>query len=364
LWLEYFRIARKVLTRHKFRSSLTVLSITIGAFSIVLMSSLAESGLTTLFRGIEELGGGRLILLAPKPAEREEAKQSSYLRGITPDDARLLFARLPHVVERSQLTPMGRQQLIADNGRMVRTDLVAGDGDFFAFTRLAAARGRFFTSDDNGRHAKSCVVGHKLADALWDGDAIGHTLAIDGLRCKVIGQATDHEYWGMDFDFDWLDFVAVPIDTLYEVDTKAHSTAQVWFKTADQRDNEIVKRIANALIVDRHHHVDDFQIFDFASLMARFKAIFSIMEIIVGFIAGIALVVGGVGVMNMMLVSVSERVREIGIRKAIGASPIDIGRQFLLEAMVLSGVGGGIGVSAGVGCAIAASALIRLFKPT
>jgi putative ABC transport system permease protein len=364
LWLEYFRIAQKVLTRHKFRSSLTVLSITIGAFSIVLMSSLAQSGLTTLFRGIEELGGGRLILIAPKPPEREEARQSSYTRGITGDDADILFQRLPHLVEHSMFTPLGRQQLIADNGRMVRTDLVAGDGDFFAFTKLAVARGRFFTADDNERHAKLCVVGHKLATRLWDGDAVGHTLIIDGLRCKVTGQATDHEWWGMDYDFDWLDFVAVPIDSLYEVDHKAYTQGQVQLKTEDQRDNDIVKRIVNKLLVDRHHGVDDFQIFDFAALMSRFKAIFAIMETIVGFIAGIALVVGGVGVMNMMLVSVSERVREIGIRKAIGATPIDIGRQFLLEAMVLSGAGGGIGVVTGIVCAIGASALIRVFKPT
>src|SRR5438270_2033977 len=189
MWLEYLRIAQKVLTRHKFRSSLTVLSITIGAFSIVLMSSLAQSGLTTLFRGIEDLGGARLIMIAPKAAEREEAKQSSYQRGLTTDDAELVFARAPHVMERSRFTPLGRQQLIADNGRMARTDLVAGDGDFFAFTKLVAARGRFFTGDDNERHAKSCVVGNKLATELWDGDAVGHTLIIDGLRCKVTGQA-------------------------------------------------------------------------------------------------------------------------------------------------------------------------------
>src|SRR6476646_5196940 len=98
MFFEYLNIARKVLIAHKFRSSLTVLSITIGAFSIVLMSSLANSGLTTLFRGIEELGGARLILIAPKPAEREEAKQSSYMRGITGDDGELIFARAPHVV--------------------------------------------------------------------------------------------------------------------------------------------------------------------------------------------------------------------------------------------------------------------------
>jgi putative ABC transport system permease protein len=364
LWLEYFRIAKKVLTRHKFRSSLTVLSITIGAFSIVLMSSLANSGLTTLFAGIEELGGGRLLVIAPKQAEREEAKQSSYQHGLTANDADTLFTTLPHLVEHTMMSALGRQQIIADNGRMVRSDLVAGDGDFFAFTHLVPARGRFFDADDVDRHAKVCVVGHKLAQALWDGDAVGHTLLVDGLRCKVTAQATNHDYWGMDFDFDWLDFVAVPIDTLYEVDTKAYGAMAPWMKTDAKEHNEIVKRIANALLVDRHHGVDDFLLFDFAKLMAKFQSIFDIMETIVGFIAGIALVVGGVGVMNMMLVSVSERVREIGIRKAIGATPVDISRQFLLEAMVLAGVGGGIGVGGGVVAAIGASALIRIFKPT
>jgi putative ABC transport system permease protein len=361
---EYLRIARKILVAHKFRSGLTVLSITIGAFSIVLMSSLAESGLTTLWKGIEELGGGRLVWLISKNVERGEAKHASYTRGITSEDRDLLMARLPHVVEHTWFASPGRRELVSDDGTETRSDLVASDGDFFASMGMEAARGRFFSDEENRRHAKVCVVGARLADELWDGDAVGHTLSIDGTRCKVIGQATPKEYFGMNFDFDWLRFVALPIETLNESDPKIKETAALQLKTDDATQNGIVKRIANQLLVDRHNGVDDFQIFDFSAVMKNFDTMFAIMEMIVGLIAGISLLVGGVGVMNMMLVSVSERVREIGIRKALGASPRDIRWQFLLEAVCLAGTGGAIGVSAGVAMVELASAVIRHFKPS
>lgn len=364
MFFEYLHIARKVLVAHKFRSALTVLSITIGAFSIVLMSSLAQSGLTTLFRGIEELGGGRLIWISPKKAEREEAKAASYTRGLTSEDRDLLFARLPHVAEHSMSATLRTTDLVADTGRLGRADLVAADGDYFSFTQLERARGRFFTNEEDARHAKVCVVGAKVADTLFEGDAIGHTLVVDGVRCRVIGQTTPKDHWGMDFGFDWLNFVIMPLETVREVDVKAREGADLAIKTDALRHNEIVKRIANALLVNRHHGVDDFQIFDMAPMMAKFEAFFDIMRTIVGFIAGIALLVGGVGVMNMMLVSVSERVREIGIRKALGASPADIGRQFLLEAVVLASTGGFIGTAAGIVMTLASSVLIRHFKPT
>ncbi|HXU73120.1 MAG TPA: ABC transporter permease [Polyangia bacterium] len=364
MWLEYLNIARKVLVGHKFRSLLTVLSITIGAFSIVVMSSLAQSGLTTLFRGMEELGGGRLIFVGPKQAEREEAKQASYTRGLTVEDRDIVFERLPHVVEHSMFTSLGRKEMVSDTGRLKRTDLVAADGDFFSFTHLVRDKGRFFDSDDDAKHAKVCVVGAKVAQEMWDGEAVGHTLELDGIRCRVIGQTTDLDRWGMDFDFSWVDFVAMPLETVNEVDQKAKAAAQLQVKTDDASHNDIVKRIANALLADRHHGIDDYEIFDMSSIMNNFNSFFAIMRTIVGFIAGIALLVGGVGVMNMMLVSVSERVREIGIRKAIGANPNDIGRQFLLEAIVLAGTGGVIGVVSGVGVTYFACWLIRHFKPT
>ncbi len=364
MWFEYLNIARKVLVGHKFRSLLTVLSITIGAFSIVVMSSLAQSGLTTLFRGMEELGGGRLIFVGPKQAEREEAKQASYTRGLTVEDRDIVFSRLPHVVEHSMFTSLGRKEMVSDTGRLKRTDLVAADGDFFSFTHLVLEKGRFFNADDDKRHAKVCVVGAKVAQEMWDGDAVGHTLELDGVRCRVIAQTTDLDRWGMDFDFSWVDFVAMPLETVNEVDQKAKAAAQLQVKTDDAQHNDIVKRIANALLADRHHGIDDYEIFDMSSIMNNFNSFFDIMRTIVGFIAGIALLVGGVGVMNMMLVSVSERVREIGIRKAIGANPSDIGRQFLLEAILLAGAGGVIGVVGGCGFTYFACWVIRHFKPT
>jgi putative ABC transport system permease protein len=133
-------------------------------------------------------------------------------------------------------------------------------------------------------------------------------------------------------------------------------------KTDAVEHNSIVKRIANAILDKRHNHVDDFEIWDFAGVMQQFDQIFLILKLIVGFVASISLLVGGVGVMNMMFVSVSERTKEIGIRKALGASPRAIESQFLFEAMFLSSIGGVLGISLGVAAAMGANVLVHHFQ--
>jgi putative ABC transport system permease protein len=283
---------------------------------------------------------------------------------MTLQDRDAIYESVPHVVQKTMFSRTGRKDVVADNGRLLRTDGVFGDGNFFDSMKLRLDKGRFFSDEENLRHQKLCVVGFKTAQALWDGDAVGHTMQVGPIRCRVIGQTTNLEYWGMRFGFDWLDFVAMPLETAADVDIKVRPAARIQLKTDGEASNDIVKRVVNAIMMERHHGVDDFQLFDFSRVMDRFASVFGIMSTIVGFIAGIALLVGGVGVMNMMLVSVSERVREIGIRKAIGASPTDIGRQFLLEAILLAGVGGAIGVGGGIGMSVVASAVIRMFKPT
>jgi putative ABC transport system permease protein len=119
--------------------------------------------------------------------------------------------------------------------------------------------------------------------------------------------------------------------------------------------NDVVKRIINARLVERHHGLDDFSLIDFASVLRKFYAAFVIMEVVASCLAGVALVIGGIGIMNMMLVSVSERTREIGIQKAVGAQPAHLRAQFLSEAALLSLAGGVAGTALGLGVASLAS---------
>jgi putative ABC transport system permease protein len=363
MWASYLAIAAKALLAHKLRSLLTVLSITIGAFAIVLMSSLAESGLTTLARGIEELGGARLIFLVPKEPERAESKRGMYAPGFQRKDKGRLFEGVPHVTETAMYASLGRRDIMSDQGKQERTDLVAGDSRFFDAFRMRIGKGRAFSEDENLRRARVCVVGHKLAAKLWRVDPLGRSVTLGSLHCRVIGVLADNDRFGVGFGFDWVDVLIAPLESVADVEPTTRVETAIVAKTDSAQANDPVKRILNARLMLRHAGIDDFTIYDFSTIMAQFKAVFLIMEVIVGLIAGVALLIGGVGVMNMMLVSVSERVREIGIRKALGASPADISAQFLCEAVLLSGFGGLLGTLGGALAAVLASMVIKGFLP-
>jgi len=246
MWFEYLRIAQKVLRTHKFRSILTVLSITIGAFSIVLMSSLAQSGLTTLVKNIEEIGGARLLFVSPKKPVRMERKAASYTSGITLADRDLLYQALPHVLTHSTYTQRNRRDVIGDTGETARADMVAGDAGILDIFKMKLEKGRGFTEDENRGHHKVCVVGHKTAQTLFDGAAIGHWLTLPEMRCRVIGQLADQDRW-MDFDFSWDDLVVVPLASFADADPSADKTSNIILMSDDKAHNDSIKRIANAL---------------------------------------------------------------------------------------------------------------------
>jgi putative ABC transport system permease protein len=363
--LVYLRIAVRALRGHLFRSFLTTLSILIGGFSIVLMSSLAAGGLATLSRGIEDLGGARLLMVWGKDPDRARGKTASYNLGITLKDRDALFAAMPHVEGHTMYATLGQLNVSADGGHYVKTDFVAADGSFLDAYQLHVEKGRGFTEEESRGSAKVCVVGHDLAKKLYNGDAVGKWM-VNGKneRCRIVGQLAKADRFGINMGFDWSDLTVWPIGTVAATQPEALKGVQFLFKTDDEANNDIAKRVANAILSERHNGVDDFELFDFATFMVKWHATIGIMEGIVGFIAGIALLVGGVGVMNMMLVSVSERVREIGIRKALGASPRAIRTQFLCEAMLLSGFGGALGVGLGIGAALGMGPLLRSFTPS
>jgi putative ABC transport system permease protein len=354
----------RALLRQRVRSSLTIASIAVGAFAMVFMSSLAEGGMRTISNGFEELGGTRLIQIASEDAVGAGERLESFRRGFVAVDRDRLLADVPHVVERALYTSMGWHEVSADSGRKARTTLLAADAGALSLFALHAARGRSFTDEEERVRANVCLVAPKVAARLWpDEDAIGRWLTIDRFHCRVVGQLEDHDRLGAGFGFEWLDVVVTPIAALATVDANAHRWSDLLVKTDDPAANDRVVRVLEARLAVRHRGIRDFEIRDLARVTAGAYRIFAIMKVLVALIAAIALVVGGVGVMNMMLVSVSERVREIGVLKAIGAEPRDIGRQFLVEALLLSGSGGLAGAGGGVALAVATLPLIRNVKP-
>ena len=359
----YVRIALRVLRAHKLRSLLTVVSITIGAFSIVVMTSLADGGLQTLIADVEEMGGARLLLVTPDQPEKMKAKAGLSRGYFSDDDRGALNTSLPHLQEKTWYAELSELEITADTGRTVTADGLAADTGFLSTFGLHIARGRPFTDDENHSRQSVCVVGFQVAADLFDGFAVGQHVALKGTRCLIVGQTAKVSRAGMNFGFSWDNFVLLPIDSLKDVDPVTSQSVILVAKTEDVTKNDIVKRVANKVMMHRHHDVDDFEIWDFASIMGQFEKIFLILKMIVGFIASISLLVGGVGVMNMMFVSITERTKEIGLRKAIGASPRAIEAQFLFEATFLSSLGGLLGVSAGVVVATVVNVLLKAVEP-
>lgn len=364
--LETLRMAASALAANRARSLLTVLSITIGAFAIVVMSSLAESGLKTMMKGIEDLGGARIILAWSKKPERGQNKEYAYAKGIRTVDKVRVLRDLPHVEEATLYYDMDWMQVVTDHGLKTRSSVTGGDGAFFKAFSMPLAKGRYFTDEDNHEHAQVCVIGSTLAEQVFPSphQPVGALVSVGpAIRCRVIGVLEKIERQRM-FDFDWNNLVVVPGESLADAEPTAPEGGCLFVKTDSPAANDIVKRLINARLAARHPGLDDFTILDFAGIMAQFKMTFQIIELIVAVLAGIALFVGGVGVMNMMLVAVSERVKEIGLRKALGASPRTIGLQFIIESALLSVFGGVVGVTFGVGIAIGASKLIAKYSPS
>lgn len=355
--METLRLAAGALAQNRGRSLLTVLSILIGAFAIVVMTSLAESGLLTINRGIEELGGARILFVLQKAPERGDGKQFAYRSGLVLADRDRILTGLPHVAGASMFSRIGRREVMNETGARTSTGVVAADAQFFDVFRMRVGRGRAFTEEENRGRAPVCIVGHKVAERI--GDPLGRLLDVGPLRCRAIGVFANNDRFGVGFGFDWTDLVVVPSETMGDLEPRVLERAALFVKTDAPQSNDLVKRLVNARFMVRHAGLDDFTILDFSGIMDRFAQIFLVMEIIVGLLAGIALFVGGVGVMNMMLVAVSERVKEIGIKKALGARPSSIGRQFLVEAVMLSLFGGVLGTTLGLGFAALAAVLIR-----
>jgi putative ABC transport system permease protein len=357
--LESFRIAVRGLAANKLRSALTMLGIIIGVGAVITLLSVGEgvqAFVTEQFEGI----GTNLLFVIPNFGDRSgfvSARRTSTRSSfLTLDDARALDDpfRVPDAV--AVVPEMQNYVQVVVGNRYANTLLYGTTADYPQVRNFYPLVGTFFSEQDVERAARVVVLGQTVAEALFPDHVypVGRTVEIRGVRFQVVGIMEEKGEAGPN---DQDDVIFVPLTTvrrqLYPGRTREGDyVVDVIYVQArsDKRMEAATQQIAEVLR-ERHginfRDEDDFYIFSQDEILDIFGQITDILTIFLGAIAGISLLVGGIGIMNIMLVSVTERTREIGLRKAVGARRRDILIQFLVEAVMLSIIGGLFGILLG-----------------
>ena len=356
-----FKIALKALTNNKMRAFLTMLGIIIGVASVITMIAIGQGSKKSIQAQISEMGSN-MIMIHPggdrrggvrrDPSEMQTLKLENYqaLRN----EASFLSAISPVVSSSGQL--------ICGNNNYPSS--VSGVGlDYLDIRQLKVAEGSMFTPTDIMVSAKVCVIGKTIVDNLFpDGsDPLGRIIRFNQVPFKVVGVLESKGYNSMGQDQD--DIVLAPYTTVMKR-LLAQTYLQSIFASALSEDMTDYATDEISAILRREHKLkdtdeDDFTIRSQQELSTMLNTTTDLMTTLLACIAGISLVVGGIGIMNIMYVSVTERTREIGLRMSVGARGIDILAQFLIEAVLISITGGIIGVLAGCAASWAVKAVAQ-----
>jgi putative ABC transport system permease protein len=354
LW-ESARVALDALAHNKLRSGLTMLGIVIGVFAVISLVSLghgAQKYVAKEFAGM----GSNLLLVTPGKRETFGGGPmigAQNVHKLTLEDSDAIGRRVPSV---SGVAPiifgLGLVKIEAKS----RNCMVVGTGAEFPDVRnIRPATGSFFGEDDVDAGRRVVVIGALVRRELFgDENPLGRYLNVMGTPFRVIGVM---ERRGVSLGFDLDDLVFIPVSAarrLFNTDALAEVMVQA-------RSEALVDRAADevrALLMERHGGVEDVTVITQGQMLSTLNTILDVLTATLAGIAGISLIVGGIGIMNIMLVSVRERTREIGVRKAIGARSRDILVQFLVESVVLSLIGGAIGVVLAFGVQVAAHLVI------
>ena len=348
---ESLRMAVKTLTVNKLRSSLTMLGIVIGNASVIAMVGIGEGAQRYVNDQLQDLGPN-VLFIAPGNRETRELGGLDIPRTLVVADAQAIAEQVPSVV--GVAPEYSTRNLITFRNRNTNTSVVGTNEQFLKVRSFEIAQGRFITELDLKRRSQVAVLGASLAKRLFDATSpIGQSIRINGTSFEVVGvMAQKGSNLGLSYD----DAAILPITTQasrlvgrrqspYGIEVSFISVS-----TADRESMGTAEFQITNLLRLRHNirGENDFFIESQDTLLSIAETITGALTIMLAAIAGISLLVGGIGIMNIMLVSVRERTQEIGLRKAIGASQQDILTQFLIEAVILSIAGGLVGTGLGL----------------
>ena len=333
---QSFKMSMKSILGNKGRSALTMLGIVIGVASVIILTGIGGGATKSITDSIASMGIGRITVSMTR------GRGSS--RAIDLDDMTAYKDENPDLI--SMMSPYMTSGVTVKNGNTnLMTSLDACDTDYEEIGNLSLSSGRFFSESDIKSRKKVCIIGtYEVLELYGGADPVGEDIKINGTIFEIIGvyeESEDSEEGSAD------DKITIPYTTAMRF-LKTKNIQTYYFYAADEDKVEYITNSLKAYITQKLGTDEGFNVSNMTSLLDTMEETTGTMTAMLAGIAGISLVVGGIGIMNIMTVSVSERTREIGIRKAIGARTTDILLQFLIESVVLSGMGGIIGII--IGC--------------
>jgi putative ABC transport system permease protein len=349
---ESLRTAATGLTTNKLRAALTMLGIIIGVASVVALLSIGQGVEASISGQIQSIGSNLLFVTADQP---QDATAPAYL---TSEDAQALADPFD-VPALAAVAPAVQDQRRVAHGDNATNLTISGTNSQYTVVRnLDLVAGGFLTEADLTEQAQVAVLGWQAYSDLFDDGEypVGQTISIDGVRFEVVGVLKEQGGFGSDDST-----IYIPLTTAQarfftqRTLSGGHPLVAIYVSAISEAQVDAASQQITDVLRERHNiaadEVDDFRVTSQQAILDIAGQITGILTIFLGAIAGISLLVGGIGIMNIMLVSVTERTREVGIRKAVGATKRDILLQFLLEAIVLSFLGGLLGISLGIASA-------------
>jgi putative ABC transport system permease protein len=352
--------AFRALQRNKMRSFLTMLGIIIGVSAVIAMLAIGQGAEYSVKQQISALGTNVLIVFPGSQQQGGLRMGAGTMTTLTEDDAAAILRECPAVAFVSPGTRSGGQ-IIA--GNLNWSAGIEGTGaDYLEIRQWPIEYGDFYSEQDIKTAAKICVLGKTVADNLFpESSPVGQTIRIRNVPFRVVGVLSKKGQNAMGQDQD--DIVLAPYTTVLQRLSRYPYLRQILVSATSSSNIEVAQKQITDLLRMRHKippgELDDFTIRNQADLAATATATTEILTILLASIASVSLLVGGIGIMNIMLVSVTERTREIGIRMSVGARGMDILTQFLIEALVLSLLGGIIGILLGVAGSTAISSFAK-----
>lgn len=359
--MEIIKTALRSLLSNRTRSLLTMLGIIIGVGAVITMVAIGRGAADQVESALAGFGSNLLIVMPAPPNSTGARGAAGSGDSLTLSDSYALASET-FSVARTAPEVNASAQIIYGNSNW-NTTITGSTPDILQVRNWTMADGSMFTEQDVRSGAKVCVIGQTVAKELFGySDPIDATIRIRSIPFRIVGITSKKgaNSWGQDQD----DFVLVPVTTaqrrLSRSGARADTVRRINVQAKDKNSVQTAEDEVKVLLRQRHRLTegveDDFDIRNLTEIQENMASTANVMSLLLGVVASISLLVGGIGIMNIMLVSVSERTREIGIRMAVGARPSNVRVQFLTEAVVLSLLGGAIGISIGIGVSKAVTA--------